>query len=276
MIVAEDRPIGIHILSDSIGETAEAVARAALSQFPDNAFVIEHLPKVTSVEQLGDLVRLHCGLHCIFFYTFVQQSLRDTMRQLTAELDLRAIDVVGRAVDVLATVYGTPPRGEAGAIRRADQAYFGRIEAMEFAIRHDDGMNPQELRLADIVLIGPSRTSKTPLSIYLAYRGYLVANVPLAPGTEPPNELFEIDPQRVFGLLSKADVLADIRTQRLVELGMHVAHYAEPESIEIELTEARALMRKLGCLTVRTDNRAIEETAQEVMRYTRGAVAAHD
>ncbi|MGV8082797.1 MAG: pyruvate, water dikinase regulatory protein [Coriobacteriia bacterium] len=272
----QDRAIGIHILSDSIGETAEAVARAALAQFPDNAFVIEHLPKVTSAEQLRELVREHCGVHCVFFYTFVQQGLRDTMRSLTTEFDLRAIDVVGRAVDVLAAVYGTPPRGEAGVIRRADEAYFGRIEAMEFAIRHDDGMNPQELRLADIVLIGPSRTSKTPLSVYLAYRGYLVANVPLAPGTEPPHELFEIDPKRIFGLLSRADVLADIRAQRMAELGMHVARYAEPESIEIELTEARALMRRLGCLTVRTDNRAIEETAQEIMRYMRGAVAAHD
>ncbi|NTW27984.1 MAG: kinase/pyrophosphorylase [Coriobacteriia bacterium] len=269
-------PITIHILSDSVGETAEAVARAALSQFPRGAFVLERLPKVSSASQLRDMVEAHCGTYCIFFYTFVQQSLREEMRALVTEKGVRGVDVVGPAVDLLGSIHGSAPRGEAGAIRQPDEEYFDRIEAMEYTIRHDDGRNPADLTHADIVLIGVSRTGKTPLSIYLALKGYLVANIPLTPDTDPPRELFDCEPRRVFGLLSDPDVLSEIRAKRMAELGTYVSHYAERNDIEDELDEARALMRKIGCFSIRTDNRAIEETAQEVIRHLHGALEIQD
>jgi len=150
-----------------------------------------------------------------------------------------------------------------------DEAYYRRIEAMEYAVTHDDGLRPEGLIHADVVLIGVSRTSKTPLAIYLGYRGLRVANVPLAPATEPPSELFDVDPRRIFGLVTTPEVLLKVRTARMQELGTVVPGYAESEHIEREMEEARALMRKLGCVVVSTANRAIEEIAQEILRYLR-------
>lgn len=264
-----DRPITIHLLSDSLGETADAVARAVAAQFPPGAFRVERLPKVANVEQLRTLIDAHCHKHCIFFYTIIEEDLLAQMQALVEERGIRAVDILGPGVSLLAEVAGMEPRGIAGAIRQPDEAYFDRIEAMEFAIRHDDGRNPEGLKDADIVLIGVSRTSKTPLSIYLASKGYYAANVPLVQGSAPPQELFEADPRRVFGLVSSAPVLADIRTKRMAELGTYVAHYADRDEIEKDLEEARAIMRRIGCIVVRTDNRAVEETAQEIIRYVR-------
>ena len=168
---------------------------------------------------------------------------------------------------VLSEVSGEEPKGEAGLVRLTDRGYFEKIEALEFAVKHDDGRNPQGLIEAEVVLIGVSRTSKTPLSMYLAFKGYRTANVPLTLGTEPPSELYDVDPKKVFGLTADSGLLSRIRTQRMQELGSYVAHYAEEESVERELEEARAVMRKIGCIVLRTDNRAIEETAQEILRY---------
>jgi len=269
-------PITIHILSDSLGETADAVARAAASQFPPGALRRERLPKVTTVQQLREMVASHCGQDCIFFYTLVEPELIVEMRKLIANGTVRGVDILGPGVDLLSGVSGLEPRGIAGTIRQPDEAYFDRIEAMEFAIKHDDGRNPEGLKDADVVLIGVSRTSKTPLSIYLASKGFYAANIPLVRGSDPPSELFEIDPRHVFGLVSSTPVLAEIRTKRMAELGAYVAHYADRDDIDKDLDEARAIMRRIGCIVVRTDNRAVEETAQEIIRYLRGRLQTQD
>jgi len=268
--------ITIHLLSDSLGETADAVARAVAAQFPSGAFRVERLPKVSSPQQLRELVLAHCGHYCIFFYTLIEHDLVAEMRSLVAEEGVRGVDILGPGVDLLRGVSNLEPRGVAGAIRQPDEAYYDRIEAMEFAIKHDDGRNPEGLRDADVVLIGVSRTSKTPLAIYLASKGFYAGNVPLVRGSEPPSELFELDPRRVFGLVSSTPVLAEIRTKRMAELGTWVAHYADRDDIEKDLEEARAIMRRIGCIVVRTDNRAVEETAQEIIRYLRGGLETQD
>jgi regulator of PEP synthase PpsR (kinase-PPPase family) len=268
--------ITIHILSDSLGETADAVARAATSQFPPSAFRLERLPKVTTVQQLHDMVGAHCGEQCIFFYTLVELELIEEMRRLVAEQGVKGIDILGPGVDLLAGVTGFVPRGIAGTIRQPDEAYYDRIEAMEFAIKHDDGRNPEGLQEADVVLIGVSRTSKTPLSIYLASKGFYAANVPLVAGSLPPEEIYDLDPRKVFGLISSTPVLAEIRSKRMAELGTYVAHYADRDDIDKDLEEARTIMRRIGCIVVRTDNRAVEETAQEIIRYLRGSLETQD
>ena len=268
-------PLTIHVLSDSLGETGEMVAVAVAAQFDDDGFRIERLPKVRTPEQLRETVRSHCGEQCIFFYTFVDESLREEMRVLVAE-GVNAVDLLGPAVNLLMDVTGFRPTGIAGAIRRTDREYFDRIEAMEFAVRHDDGRNPEGLQEADIVLLGVSRTSKTPLAMYLAFKGWRVANVPLAHGTEPPQEIFELDPHRVFGLITTPDVLVEVRRARLREMGAYVPGYAEREAVECELEEARAVMRKIGCLVVHTDDRAIEEAAQEIIVHVEGGLATMD
>jgi [pyruvate, water dikinase]-phosphate phosphotransferase / [pyruvate, water dikinase] kinase len=268
-------PISIHVVSDSLGETGEMVARAAAAQFEADAFRIERLIKITSPEQLREEVRSHCGRYCIFFYTLVDAALCAEMEQMCRE-GINGVDLLSPAVALLRTTTGLEPTGEAGAIRRTDEEYFERIEAMEFAVKHDDGRNPEGLLEADIVLVGVSRTSKTPLSMFLAFKGLRVANIPLAPGTDPPQELFEVDPQRVFGLVTSAEVLMDIRLERMRELGTWVPHYAEREAVERELEEARSLMRSIGCLVVRTDNRAVEEAAQEILRHVYRTTPTND
>jgi len=148
-----------------------------------------------------------------------------------------------------------------------DNAYFKRIQAMEFAVTHDDGQRSDGLIHADIVLIGISRTSKTPLSIYLGYQGVRVANVPLAIGSTPPDQLFDVDPRRVFGLVTTPEVLLKVRAERMTELGTHVPRYAEYEHIVRELEYARGIMRQIGCVIINTANRAIEEVSDEILRY---------
>ncbi len=251
------------------------VARAAAAQFGPDDFRIERLTKVKTAEELIEVVRAHCGRYCIFFYTLVEESLRLEMERLCAE-GVNGVDLLGPAVTRLAEVTGLTATGEAGAVRRTDDEYFARIDAMEFAVSHDDGRNPEGLAAADIVLIGVSRTSKTPLAMYLAFKGWRVANVPLAPGLEPPHQLFELDPRRVFGLVTKADVLVGIRRERMVDLGMLVPRYADREAIELELKEARTVMRRIGCLVVHTDNRAVEEAAQEIIRHVQVAPSTED
>jgi len=268
--------ITVHLLSDSLGETADAVARASCAQFPPGAFRLERLPKVSSVEQLHELIESHCGESCIFFYTLVEAGLLAEMRRLVAEKNVRGVDILGPSVELLSSLSHLSPRGVAGTIRQPDEAYYDRIEAMEFAIKHDDGRNPDGLKEADVVLVGVSRTSKTPLSIYLASKGLYAANIPLVRGSAPPAELFELDPRKVFGLISSTPVLAEIRSKRMAELGTYVAHYADRDDIEKDLEEARAVMRRIGCIVVRTDNRAVEETAQEIIRYLRGGLETQD
>jgi hypothetical protein len=251
------------------------VARAAAAQFAPDAFAIERLPKVRTVEQLNEMVRSHCGTYCLFFYTLVDEPLRLEMERLCDE-GINGVDLLGPAVARLVEVTGLSATGEVGAVRRTDDEYFARIEAMEFAVSHDDGRNPEGLAEADIVLLGVSRTSKTPLAMYMAFKGWRVANVPLAPGLEPPSQIFELDPRKVFGLVTKPDVLLDIRRERLVEIGTWVPRYADREAIEQELEQARALMRMIGCIVIHTDNRAVEEAAQEIIRHVQGGYATRD
>jgi regulator of PEP synthase PpsR (kinase-PPPase family) len=268
-------PVTVHVLSDALGETGEMVARAAAAQFRGGDFRIERLEKITTPEQLRATVEMHCGSDCIFFYTLVDAPLRAEMERL-ASTGVNVVDVLGPAVALLARAIGHRPAGEAGAMHRTDAEYFDRIEATEFAVMHDDGRLPEDMGVADVVLIGVSRTGKTPLAMYMASKGYRVSNVPLAPGMEPPSQLFEVDPKRIFGLAADAKVLVDIRCERMREMGMLVPHYAEREDVEQELDEARALMRRLGCIVIRTDNRAVEETAQEIARYLEGSTELKD
>lgn len=276
MTVPLRRRASIHVLSDSLGETGEMVALAAAAQFEPGAFRIERLSKVHDASQLRDIVVSHCGEHCIFLYTLVDRDLCAEMKRLVATQGVNAVDLLSPAVDLISQVSGYEPTHEAGAVRRTDAGYFERVEAMEFAVKHDDGRNPEGLLDADIVLIGVSRTSKTPLSMYMAFKGYRVANIPLAKGSEPPPELNDVDRRKLFGLVSSADTLMEIRTMRMKELGGYVPGYADREQIERELEQARSLMRRLGCLVINTDGKAIEETAQEILRYVDGVVVTGD
>lgn len=264
----------IHVISDSIGETARSVAQAASAQFGVTDPKIEVLGKVKSYEQVRDYLEEHTQYHIeqlgddrlLVFYTLVHGEIRDKVSAYIDEQEnIYGVDLLTSAIDAIADISGLLPNSSPGALRVADINYFHRVEAIEFTIEHDDGRNPQDLHKAEIVLVGVSRTSKTPLSIYLAQHGFHVANIPLDADTKPPRELFEVDPTRVFGLMSTPDVLEGIRSRRLGAAGTVAKRYADLEYIYDDLERARTLMRKLGCYVVRTDGKAVEETAQEIM-----------
>jgi regulator of PEP synthase PpsR (kinase-PPPase family) len=269
----------IYIISDSLGDSAAMMAVAAASQFSEGNCVIHRLPKAANIEQIAYFIQTHLTQssgEIAVFYTIADPELRAQLDEYVADKPVAAVDLMGPAIEAIAEATGLKPRGEPGLIRKTDKEYFDRVGALEFAVDHDDGRNADQLDQADIVLIGVSRSSKTPLAIYLASHGYRVANVPLAAGIDPPSQIFEIDPRRVFGLTSSAGLLSEIRYRRLGDAREVANAYAEPASVQVDLDEARQLMRRLGCIVVRTDNRAIEETAQEILRYYELTYPSHE
>ncbi|MBQ9067976.1 MAG: kinase/pyrophosphorylase [Eggerthellaceae bacterium] len=267
----------IHVISDSIGITAQTIARVATSQFGVPDPVLEVLSGVNNIGTITDFLDEHSSIQeaqtgdktILCFYTLVEGPTYDAFQDyLARNPHVVAVDLLSNALNAISKVSGLEPDAERGVYRATDEAYYRRIEAMEFAIEHDDGRNPQDLTKADIVLLGVSRSSKTPTSIYLSQEGYKVSNVPLDPSTDPPKEVFDVEPSRLFGLMISPEVLLGIRQRRLTSAEKAVAgEYANIEFIERDLEKSRALMRRLGCIVVHTDNRAVEETAQEILRY---------
>ena len=266
----------IHVISDSVGLTAQALARAAAAQFGETNPNIEVLPHVRNFEDVKTFIDEHGELHkkmsgderLLIFYTLVDGDLRKQLSDYAARKpNVVAVDLMTEAMEAIAKLSGLTPSKRPGGLHVADQHYFKRIEAIEFTIDHDDGRNPHEMHQADIVLLGVSRSSKTPTSIYLAQQGYKVSNVPLDPSTEPPSQIFEVDSTRIFGLMTTSDVLVGIRQRRLGNAIGVASKYADPEYVYDDLEKARKLMRKLGCIVIHTENRAVEETAQEILRY---------
>ncbi len=259
----------VYILSDSLGETADQVAKAILSQFDEGVFNIVRLPRVSSRGQLQGLLRGASAKPCVFVYTLATPKLRVEMDMLVRQMGVAAVDVIGPGIEAFGHLADAEPAWMAGMTRRTDRGYFERVEALEFAVKHDDGRNVEELTEAEIVLIGVSRTSKTPLSMYLAFKGYRVANIPLMVEVPPPPQLMEIDRRRVFGLVCSPDLLVEIRSQRVSDLGVYARRYADRSAVEEELEASRDVMRRIGCIVVSSEGRAIEETAQEILRHLR-------
>ena len=266
----------VHILSDGAGNTAMAVAKAAAAAFGIINPTLELLADVSNASDVREELQEHLDYHrmrygmepFVLFYTTSSREMAFEVRDFAAANDqVYAVDVLEQAVKTLIDVTGTKPTAKSGTLRALNDQYFKRIEAIEFTIAHDDGCRPEDLPQADIVLIGVSRTSKTPLSIYLSQQGYKVANVPLDPLTEPPRQIYEVEPSRLFGLMTVPEVLVDIRRRRLGDAQGVASSYADYEQVCRDLEKSRTLMRRLGCIVVRTDNRAIEETAQEILRY---------
>ena len=266
----------IHVISDSVGVTAQAVARAAAAQFGENNPKIEVMSKAKRFADIKAFIDMHKAVRLersgdgrlLIFFTLVDRKLRNQLIEYAQEdEELVLVDLMTDAVEAISNLSGRCPAGLPGSLHAIDSHYFQRVEALEFTIAHDDGRNPQELTRADIVLLGVSRSSKTPTSIYLSQQGYKVANIPLDPTTEPPAELEQVDRTRLFGLMTTPEVLVGIRRKRLGNAGGVASKYADPEYVYQDLERARALMRKLGCIVVHTENKALEETAQEILRY---------
>jgi regulator of PEP synthase PpsR (kinase-PPPase family) len=263
----------IYIVSDSLGETAEFVARAAASQFnADGKFKIRRVPYVSDKKALKEVVDEASGVPSIIVYTLVIPDLKRELEELAHSYNIPAVDVMGPILEALAQITAMTPKMEAGLLHRLDDEYFRRVEAIEFAVKYDDGKDPRGLLYADVVLIGVSRTSKTPVCMYLANKRLKAANVPLVPEVEPPTELFRIPSRKIIGLTIDPQSLNEIRRERLKTLGLTTdAEYANLERIRKEIDYANRLMIQLGCPIIDVTNKAVEETASKVLEiYYKG------
>jgi regulator of PEP synthase PpsR (kinase-PPPase family) len=258
-------PVELHIVSDSTGETAARLVLALEAQFPDQEFEEVRHPRAESVEDLELVVRSARGRPAVVIYTLVEPEMRDAMRRLCRRARVHYCDLLGHPIDAVARVSGQSARMTPGSRAPLNPAYFRRIEAMEFAVKYDDGVGAG-LDEADVVLVGVSRTSKTPLSIYLGYLGHKAANVPIVKGIEPPKDLWEINPAKIVGLTIDPDRLMEIRRARVRTLGARNRRYAELMEIYEELAEAAKVHRRLGCPVIDISELSIEETAHRIVR----------
>ena len=263
--MAAKPPVELHVISDSTGETAARLVLALEAQFPDTEFEVVRHPRIETVDDLQLAVNRTKGRPAVVVYTLVKPEWRQEMRRLCRSAKVHYCDVLGHPIDAVVRVSGQAARMTPGARPALNSAYFKRMEAIEFAVRFDDGVG-RGLHDADVVLVGVSRTSKTPLSMYLGYLGYKTANVPVIKGIEPPPELFRLDPAKVVGLTIDAERLAEIRTARARNMGAGKKQYAELLQIYEELDHASAIHRRLGCPVIEVSELSIEETAHRVVR----------
>jgi regulator of PEP synthase PpsR (kinase-PPPase family) len=269
--VSESGAKKVFIVSDATGETAEKVTQAALLQFPAVRPRLRYFVKVRSVEEIDRIVEKARKEGAFIAYTIVDPELRSEMVQRADALDVECQDIIGVLILKLSQFFEVKPAMQSGLRNALDEAYFRRIEAVEFAVKADDGQELRNLKKADLILVGLSRTSKTPLSTYLAQRGFKVANVPLVPDVPPPDELFDVDPRQVHALMIDLPTLLRIRRQRLKHLGVDKeTTYATRGHVAKELRWCQALYRAHPEWTVHeVTGRAVEETASAILEVHR-------
>jgi regulator of PEP synthase PpsR (kinase-PPPase family) len=256
----------IYLLSDATGETAEKMVLAAMTQFRDKPVRLIRVNNVRTKNQVYEALDEALEKNALVVYTIVNRELAQMAHDECDGLGLTSIDLLTPLLMKVAHCVGRSPKETPGLLHGVDEAYFRRIEAIEFTVKQDDGQEPRNLYLADIVLVGISRTSKTPLSIYLAHRGWKVANVPLVKGIDPPSELFEIDSKRIAALIIDPQRLVEVRAARLRNLGQDPrAAYADYEEIEEELKFAKKFFRGHPWAVIDVSSKAVEETANEVL-----------
>ena len=268
----EQDVVELHVVSDATGETATRVVEATEAQFPDQPFVTVRHPRVETVADLQLALARMEDRRAIVIFTLVEPTLRLVMRELCDEAGVTYCDLLAEPLAAVAKLSGTKAEMRPRARLPLDEGYFKRIAAIEFAVKNDDGVG-RALGDADVVLVGVSRTSKTPLSIYLGYLGWKATNVPLVKGIEPPPELFEIDPAKIVGLTIDARRLAEIRSERLVLMGGD-RRYADLNEVYEDLEHAAEVHRRLGCPVIDVSELSIEEIALRIVRSVERRTAA--
>jgi hypothetical protein len=265
-VSAEEEPRReIFIVSDGTGETAAAAVRAAMTQFPAS-WRLRTWSDVRSELQVRRIMEQASAGGAAVVFTLVDEHLARAMQEQAEARGVLSVDLLGPLISTLAEQCGLRPQVRPGLLHGFGAEYLRRVDAVEFAVRHDDGANLHTLFQADLVLVGPSRTSKTPLSMYLAQRGYKTGNLPLLPGLEVPQVLVELDRRKVFGLTVAPETLITVRRARMRTLGASpYLAYADPEAVIDELRRSRRLFRECGWRTVDITGRAVEENAARIL-----------
>lgn len=260
--------ITIYAVSDSMGDTAEQIAKAVIKQFDIADFEIKIVPYVSDKEGIDNLILKAKKENSFIVFTIVVEELRNYLIDQALDNNIGAVDLMTPVMIPLIKQLGLSPKQEPGLLRKLDKRYFKKVEAIEFAVKYDDGKDTRGILLADVVLIGISRTSKTPLSMYLANKNVKVCNIPLVPEVGPPDELFEIPSKKIIGLTIDRNKLIDIRKERLNAMGLKdTANYANIDRVYSELKYAENIMKKVNCKIIDITNKAIEETASKILEY---------
>jgi regulator of PEP synthase PpsR (kinase-PPPase family) len=255
----------VFVVSDGTGETAADTVRAAMLQFHAR-WRMRTFPDVRSAAQARNVIDAASRNRALVVFTVVNRDAAEALRDHAAANDVPCVDLLGPLISNIAEHLKAEPRLEPGLLHGFSDTYFKRIEAVEFAVRHDDDANLHTLHGADIVLAGISRTSKTPLSMYLAQRGYKTGNVPLVAGVAPPRELLEMNPKKVVGLVCDVEDLSAMRRARARALGRApFQHYSDAEAISDELDGAIRLFRTRGWRWIDISGRAVEENALKIV-----------
>ena len=256
----------VFVVSDGTGGTAEWVLNAALTQFAGVKVEVERRPLVRTEEQVRQVVQEATQVGGFIVHTLVSDELRGVMLRTGRLHNVETIDLMGPLLARLSQQLAVSPSGKPGLFRHLNEEYFRRIETMEFALRHDDGRRAHELSQAEIVLVGVSRTFKTPLSVYLSFKGWFVANVPIVLRTKPPPALFDLPPGRVCGLTIDPARLAELRHVRQEYLGGATGDYADQGFVRREVEYALSIFRsQRGWPVVDVTDKPIEEIASEIV-----------
>ena len=256
----------IYIVSGGKGLAGNNMVHSLLIQYPNNNVPVIIVPNIHEEIQLIKVVEKAKQEQGLIAHTMVNRKLRNSLRKLCEENGVKHIDFMGELADYLDEKLQIPSLQSPGLYREINQQYFDRIEAIEFTLNHDDGLQPQKLHKAEIILTGVSRSGKTPLSVYLAMYGWKVANIPLVNGIDPPKELFEVDPLRVFGLSISPGHLISHRIKRLLSLGnTENANYVDERMVMKEIRNANFIFEKGGFTILNVSNKPIETSANEIL-----------
>ena len=260
----------LFVVSDGTGGTAERALNAALTQFAGAKVKIFIHPNVRAENQIHEIVKETAISGGFIVHTLVSDRLRQIMLESGRLNNVETIDLMGPLLDRLSRLVATSPAEKPGLFRELNETYFRRIETMEFAFNHDDGLRSEELHKAEIVLVGVSRTFKTPLSIYLAFKGWFVANIPIILDMELPKQLFEIPSSNVFGLRANPHFLAALRRARQEKFSGITGNYADLNYVSREMKYAVTLFSKQdGWSIIDVTSKPIEETASEILALRR-------
>ncbi len=261
-----NKNITIFVISDSAGETASKLAQATMAQYPTVDFELIRRTFIQNQEALNLALNDAKSLNAMVIYTIINPDLVQLTQDFCEENQLYSMNVLTPPVEEVSNRTGVKPTGEPGALHHLNKNYFKRIKAMEFAVKYDDGKDPKGFLKADIVLLGVSRTSKTPLSLFLANKNLKVANLPLVPHAQIPEQLWQVDPKKIVGLTNDPAVLNGIRKERMRAYGLDPdTAYSDIDKIKEELEFANKLYEKLGCIVINVATLSIEETASMIL-----------
>ncbi|WP_066025756.1 pyruvate, water dikinase regulatory protein [Enterococcus mundtii] len=266
MTAESNEVVTFFVISDSAGETATKLAQATMAQYPSIEFSLFRRTFVTDPETLQRALNDALSEQALVLHTLINQELVDLTNEFCQKNKLYSFDVLTPPIAEIERLTGIKPTRQPGALHLLNENYFKRIKAMEFAVKYDDGKDPRGFLEADVVLLGVSRTSKTPLSLFLANKNLKVANLPLIPQAHIPKQLWEIDPKKIVGLTNNPDILNNIRKERMRSYGLNPdTAYSDIEKIRAELEFANDLYEKLGCVVINVASLSIEETASLIL-----------